>query len=284
LVTGSNHTQPATAAAPRVRAVAVDVDGTLLDSHHRINQPTRAAVQAAQHRSVAVVLCSSRGPAELKPILFGLGLLAPTPFVAAQGGLTGSYDRAGQLSVEREHRLPLLSARQLTAAAAGAGIAVNWYDGEHWIASQLDAAVKEEARIVGHDPDVADPLTQTPAPHKLLLIAPPQRPDAVEGLLSRLPEDLAVHRSKPGYLEVTAAGVDKAVAFDRLCAARGIGVEERAAIGDGFNDLGLFAVVGIAVAMGHAPAEVRRQASLVTGTNDEHGAAEALQALIQDPS
>jgi Cof subfamily protein (haloacid dehalogenase superfamily) len=284
LVTGSNHTELATAAAPRVLAVAVDVDGTLLDSHHRISQPTRAAVHAAQHRGVAVVLCSSRGPAELKPILFGLGLLVPTPFVAAQGGLTGSYDRAGQLSIEREHRLPLPSARQLTAAAAGARVAVNWYDGERWIASQLDAAVKEEARIVGHDPDVADPLTQTTAPHKLLLIAPPQRPDAVEGLLRRLPNDLAVHRSKPGYLEVTAAGVDKAVAFYRLCAARGIAVEERAAIGDGFNDLGLFAVVGIAVAMGHAPAEVRRQASLVTGTNDEHGAAQALQALIQDQS
>jgi hydroxymethylpyrimidine pyrophosphatase-like HAD family hydrolase len=104
----------------------------------------------------------------------------------------------------------------------------------------------------------------------------------VDELAGRLPEDLAVHRSKAGYLEVTAAGVDKAVAFDQLCACRGIGVGERAAIGDGYNDLGLFATVGTAVAMGHAPAEVREQASLVTGSNDEHGVAQALATLVQD--
>jgi hydroxymethylpyrimidine pyrophosphatase-like HAD family hydrolase len=104
----------------------------------------------------------------------------------------------------------------------------------------------------------------------------------VDELAGRLPEDLAVHRSKAGYLEVTAAGVDKAVAFEQLCASRGIGVGERAAIGDGYNDLGLFAAVGTAVAMGHAPTEVREQASLVTGSNDEHGVAQALATLVQD--
>ncbi|HEV2873093.1 MAG TPA: HAD hydrolase family protein, partial [Actinomycetota bacterium] len=185
---------------PRVRVVAVDVDGTLLDSHHQISQPTRAAVQATQARGVSVVLCSSRCPGELKGILLDLGLTAPTPFVAAQGGLTGRYDNAGRLQVEREHRLPLASARAVVAAAAANGIAVNWYDGERWIASRLDAAVAEEARIVGHDPEVADPLAEAAPPHKLLLIAPDLRDDAFDGLLRRLPGDLAVHRSKAGYL------------------------------------------------------------------------------------
>jgi Cof subfamily protein (haloacid dehalogenase superfamily) len=265
----------------RVRVVAVDVDGTLLDSDHQISQPTRAAVQAALARGVSVVLCSSRCPGELKGILLGLGLTAPAPFVAAQGGLTGRYDRAGRLRVEREHRLPLASAREVVAAAVANGIAVNWYDGERWIASQLDAAVAEEARIVGHDPEVTDPLAEATPPHKLLLIAPQLREDAFDLLLGRLPGDLAVHRSKAGYLEITAAGVDKAVAFDQLCSTRGIGVEHRAAIGDGLNDLGLFATVATSVAMGHAPAEVRRQATLVTASNHDHGAAKALQCLLR---
>ena len=265
-----------------MRVVAVDVDGTLLDSHHQISQPTRAAVQATQARGVSVVLCSSRCPGELKGILLDLGLTAPTPFVAAQGGLTGRYDNAGRLQVEREHRLPLASARAVVAAAAANGIAVNWYDGERWIASQLDAAVAEEARIVGHDPEVADPLAEAAPPHKLLLIAPGLRDDAFDGLLRRLPGDLAVHRSKAGYLEVTAAGVDKAVAFDQLCATRGIEAGQRAAIGDGLNDLGLFATVATSVAMGHAPEEVRRQASLVTAGNDDHGTAKALETLMRD--
>jgi Cof subfamily protein (haloacid dehalogenase superfamily) len=274
----------ATGASPRLRAVAVDVDGTLLNSHHQVSQPTREAVQAAQTHDVIVVLTSSRGPAELKAILLGLRLTAPTPFVAAQGALTGHYDSTGRLTIEHEQRLPMSSARRLAAAATAAGVGVNWYDGERWITPQVDAAIEEEARIVGHDPEVADPLRETTAPHKVLLITDRQRPDAFDGLLFQFPSDLAFHRSKAGYLEVTAADVDKAVAFDQLCSTRGIGVEERAAIGDGLNDLGLFAIVGISVAMGHAPAEVRQKASLVTGTNDEHGVAQALQGLIQDPS
>ena len=269
--------------SPRVRVVAVDVDGTLLDSRHQVGQPTRAAVRAARDRGVAVVLCSSRCPGELKGILFDLGLTAPAPFVGAQGGFTGSYDLAGRLTVEREHRLPLASARALVAAAAEAGVAVNWYDGERWVASRLDAAVEEEARIVGHAPAVADPLAEPAAPHKILLIAPAGRPEVTEELAGRLPGDLTAHRSKAGYLEVTAAGVDKAVAFDQLCAARGIGVGERAAIGDGNNDLGLFATVATAVAMGHAPPEVRRRATWVTAGNDHHGVAEALEVLGQAP-
>jgi hydroxymethylpyrimidine pyrophosphatase-like HAD family hydrolase len=136
---------------------------------------------------------------------------------------------------------------------------------------------------VGHAPEVADPLAEPAAPHKILLIAPAGRPRATEELAGRLPGGLAVHRSKAGYLEVTAAGVDKAVAFDQLCAARGIGVGERAAIGDGHNDLGLFATVATAVAMGHAPPEVRRRATWVTAGNDQHGVAEALEVLGQAP-
>jgi hydroxymethylpyrimidine pyrophosphatase-like HAD family hydrolase len=34
--------------------------------------------------------------------------------------------------------------------------------------------------------------------------------------------------------------------------------------------------------MGHAPVEVLEQASLVTGSNDEHGVARALATLVQD--
>ena len=46
-----------------MRVVAVDVDGTLLDSHHQVSQPTRAALaRATQTRGVSVVLCSSQSP------------------------------------------------------------------------------------------------------------------------------------------------------------------------------------------------------------------------------
>ncbi len=52
------------------------------------------------------------------------------------------------------------------------------------------------------------------------------------------------------------------------------------AVGDGDNDVDMFAVAGWGVAMGNAPVHVQRQANAVTYSNDEDGLAVALETLF----
>ncbi|HEU0059773.1 MAG TPA: HAD hydrolase family protein, partial [Hyphomicrobiaceae bacterium] len=57
-------------------------------------------------------------------------------------------------------------------------------------------------------------------------------------------------------------------------------VREIAVLGDGSNDLPMFAVAGLSIAMGNAGDEVKARADLVTAANDEEGFAQAVEQLI----
>ena len=63
----------------------------------------------------------------------------------------------------------------------------------------------------------------------------------------------------------------------------GVPMQQTAAIGDGGNDPAMFAVAGLSIAMGQAEETVKRQASVVTGSNVEDGAAEAIERFILAP-
>ena len=262
---------------PRLRAVAIDLDGTLLNSGHVVGDRDRAAIEMVKRAGVLPVLASSRAPAAVRPVALALGLVSPVPVVAAQGALVGRFSDGGEFIVDYETRLPIDAARAVATLALAAGVAVNWYAGDVWTASGTDAGVEKEARIVGHRPQLADVLGLEEAPHKLMLIA---APGPLAAIVAALPPAAQAHRSSPGYLEITAAGVDKGSAFSRLCRAQGLDERHQAAIGDGPNDLSLFARVGTSIAMGNASPLVRAAATMVTADHDHDGVADALDNLF----
>jgi hydroxymethylpyrimidine pyrophosphatase-like HAD family hydrolase len=75
---------------------------------------------------------------------------------------------------------------------------------------------------------------------------------------------------------------NKGVAVVRLAALMGVPMSEVAVIGDGHNDVGMFAQSGLSIAMGNAPPDVQKRARFVTATNDKDGFAEAVRTYILD--
>lgn len=88
------------------------------------------------------------------------------------------------------------------------------------------------------------------------------------------------------WLDIAPQGVDKGSALARVHAELGIGDGRVLVVGDGRNDVGMFAwaqgLGGRAVAMGQAPDEVKGAASEVTGCVEDGGLARALDALLTD--
>ena len=261
--------------------VVLDVDGTLLTSAHEVGPAAAAQVRRVRDAGVAVLLASSRGPRAMLPVLAAVGLTDGTDFVGTQGALTGRYDAAGPLHVLDRRPAPVDAARAVVAAATGAGLAVGWYAGERWLVSHVDPTIAREARVVHDTPEVADLLAQDEGPDKLMIIAP--TPDAVEvlrRLAAALPTGLTAQISNPTYLEITRRDVDKASAVARWCEQRGIAPSTVVAIGDGPNDLGLFAFAGSSVAPATARPEVAAAATWLTRGNDDDGVAWALSVLV----
>lgn len=261
-----------------IRLVALDVDGTLLTSDHRVTARTVVELARVRARGVEVVLSTSRPPRALLPILAELGLVQPAVFIASQGALTGSYAASGELSVLDREPMPVELARQVVRSAAAAGLSVNWYVAERWLVPGMDHLIGIESATVGTSPEVADLGAEVEGPDKILLLAEATRPDISTAV--EVPAGLVALASTPTHLEVTRADVDKAGALGRLCAGRGIGAAQVLAIGDGRNDLGMLRFAGIAVAPANAHPEVLAMADLVTEGNDDEGVAHALASLI----
>jgi hypothetical protein len=260
--------------------VALDVDGTVLPPDHVIAPSTIAAVAAARAAGVHVVLASSRGPVALAPIQDVLGLRDEW-FIGYQGALV-AREAGGALDVLNEIRMEPAAAREAEERALAAGLSVGRYVGPRLRVRELTPAMRLEASQTGEQLIISTPeqADDDDPPHKLMVIADgePQMA-ALTALADTLPCTVTATMSHPGFLEVTALGVDKASGIAPLAARLELPLVATAAVGDGPNDLGLFAAVGFPVAMGQACAEVRAAAAWVTAGVTEDGVARALTHL-----
>ena len=259
-----------------IRLVATDLDGTLLQPDGTVTPRARAALRAARARGLRVVLVTGRPPRGVRPLA-----LADCAEVAicANGALL--YDLADDRLLE-QHPIPAADAQRLVrdlrqaapgvvfAAEAGlsfwrepaypTGHPLDERDGS--IENALGFATRGIAKLLARHPRIAQKL--------LLPLA-----EAVAG------DDAVVTRSGTTLLEISAAGITKASALQRLCAGSGVAVAEVAAIGDMVNDLSMLRWAGHAVAVANAHTEVLAAADEVIGANDSDGVAEYLEGWSQ---
>lgn len=261
--------------------VAIDVDHTLIRSDGSLTDATVDAVTEAQAAGIVVTLASSRPPTGLWSYLAPLGLTEPAGFVALQGALVGTFDVARALTVHATYPLDARDAMTAVASAQAAGVVTNWYTATHWYVDALTEPVQREAAIVKMQPKLVSDLTRLPVPLKLLFIAP--RSGSLEELVSHLPNSVDAEVSNPAYLEITAAGVDKATGVRIVAERSSISLEDVVAIGDGRNDLGLFRNAGGSIAPANADKSVLAEAGYLTASNNDDGVAIALRWLATLP-
>ena len=83
------------------------------------------------------------------------------------------------------------------------------------------------------------------------------------------------------YGEVYSREASKGNALAALEAYLGIAQEETACIGDGENDLSMFESAGLKIAMGNAVKELKERADYVTDSNRRDGAAKAIERILK---
>ena len=258
------------------RIVFSDVDGTLLTSRHTVSPKTQQALLAL---TVPFVIVSARSPAGIAHIMRDYGFCGP--MIAYSGALI--LDAAGQALYQLG--MPLAQAAQVVAYldTLPEDAAWNVYAGDGWfVKDRRHPRVAAEERIVraqarqGTVQSVAGPMV-----HKILCMCSPAQNAAVQAALrTRFPQ-LSIMQSAPDLIEIMAAGVSKANAVRRLCAALGVSPQQAIAFGDNYNDVDMLHAVGCGVVMGNAPADIRAQFAHVTADHDHDGIALALAALLK---
>jgi hydroxymethylpyrimidine pyrophosphatase-like HAD family hydrolase len=261
-----------------IRLVASDLDGTLLRSDETVSERTRHAIAAAQRAGIRVVLVTGRPPRSLAPIAarIGLGGIA----ICANGAVVWDLDAGAMLDTSplaAEAAASLI--RGLRRAMPGVLFAVELERGFGREAGWTDGTLLPAPGALE-----GDALELVTGPVVKLLLRHPTLPFAEVARRARqtVGEDAVATWAGTRVVEISAAGVTKAWALERLCARLGVDREEVVAVGDMENDLAMLAWAGHAVAVANAQQNVLDAADEVTASNLDDGVARVLERLVAD--
>jgi hypothetical protein len=271
-----------------IRALAFDLDGTLLRADESLSPRNRDALRAASKAGLHVIIATARWyhlaeqvaqeldgaekPVVEKPVVDG-------PVIACSGAEV-------RLLRERVDLLDLRLPAEFADAVYDVCDAVRCVA---WVVLSDEVLVKMDGELDGAVPALrqVDSLRAAAQgePPRMILVQGTQATAAVEATSPVWRHAVRFDESFWGagkrLLTLTALGADKGVALGVACDALGITPDTVVAFGDAPNDMPMFRVAGASFAMGQAPPSVRAGATAVTGTNADDGVATAVEELLR---
>jgi HAD superfamily hydrolase (TIGR01484 family) len=252
----------------RPKAVALDIDGTLLDEDETISLAVIDAVRrtAAQ---VPVILATGRSWHGAMSVTATLEL-PPGFVVCSNGARTLSYPD-GEVLDERTFD-PSTVIASVRRHAPTARMAVEEHGFGHRVTAPFpDGDLQGEIRVVTDEELAPEPVTR-------LIIRDPDRSEAD---FVELAERLGLHGVSyfvgwTAWLDIAPEGVDKSTGLKVVLAQYGLEPEDLLAIGDGRNDIEMLEYAGLGIAMDSAPDEVKAAADEVTKSVRDDGVAAVL--------
>ena len=277
---------------PRYQLIAIDIDGTLLDSQSQLRPRVRAALRRAIEADVLVLLCTGRRYYSALPVAEDAGL--ELPLVCHSGALvkdTGTHATLASTPLQEAELDSLLDA--LDAVGYTPLVYVDAHE------QGLDFVVPADAPLtVWHEDYLAKnagryamvPTLRDGLPADVVQVCTFAAIDELRAfqatLSERVREPVTCHLlSSPHYLghflEFQSAAASKWVAVEALARSRGIVPDEIMAIGDDENDISMLRNAGLGVAMGNAAYAVKSAADLVTASNDDEGVGRVVEKILE---
>lgn len=264
-----------------IKLIAVDLDGTLLNSQHTMTERTEKTLKAAMDKGVSVVIATGKTYTSARSVIDRLGLTTPGVY------LQGLAIYSGDGSVRHQQTLDPEVARQVITYCEERGFTLLAYSGLR----HLVRVVNSENSILSekyHEPapEAVGPLqnilNETPI-NKLVVmkVGDPRRITALRWQLGmQLGTRAKITQALSDMLEILPKGASKGAGLKVLLRDMGVATAHVLAIGDGENDLEMLEMAGVGVAMGNGHQKLKDIASFVTGTNDEDGVAQAVEKYI----
>lgn len=282
-----------------IRLVALDLDGTLLDSSGRVPERNRAAIAAARARGVEVAIVTGRRFRDARPLALELGL--DVPVIAHNGALT---KHARTLETVAAILLPLEAAREtLRVARAHGADALVSDDAEGAGVLVYDHIAEEDRPVVEyiewsrriHGAEAERAVVQVASLEEYLDHAPVHitfsgTQEKTERLAAAFERELGTSvklmttiyaHMDFGLIDVIHADVSKGTGLAAVAAEAGIAREEVMAVGDNHNDREMLEYAGVRAIVGNAePALFELEGVRVVASHDEGGVAEAIESFV----
>ena len=287
------------------KLVAIDLDGTLLDSYGQISEKSKNIIQKAINKGTKIVLASGRGKMSVRN--FALDIGSDEYMICGNGALV--YDLKNE-EIIYEKFLSQKKVLQLIKTCEKNSIYYSIYTEKGIIAKSLNYNVLFYNHENSNKPDnkktniyLTDDVYQYILNRKEndytkiticddnsiifnSIIRKLRRISGIDvldvGHMTRklLKLGTEVHSLEFFYTEITSENTNKWNAIEFLIEKLGIRKEEVIAIGDNVNDQAMLENAGIGIAMANSAPYVQKAADFVTESNNDDGVAKAIEKYI----
>jgi Cof subfamily protein (haloacid dehalogenase superfamily) len=263
-----------------VRAVAMDLDRTIVGDSLQLTPRLVAAVKGAAQNGIIPIVATGRMFRSSRPFAAELGVTAP--LICYQGALIADPVTGEWL---QHHPMPVGTAREVIEAIRARGEHVNVYVDDELYVDELNVYALEYARhakLEAHPVgDVAEWLTEPTT--KLVVVGEPERLDVLEAELKATYDGrLFIAKSLPYFLEVAEPGVSKGSALEWVARHLRIDTRDVVAFGDGANDVELLETAGLGVMIEMGDAALEPVAGWRVARPEDEGVSGFVEALTAE--
>lgn len=268
------------------KLIALDMDGTLLNSQKQISQQNRDAIAKAKAMGVVVVLASGRPTEGMHSMLQELTMNSDQDFVLSYNASFIQNMATKEVILNQHFNGKAL--KKLATLAKSLETNIHAFSPTlGLITPKTSRYTEQEAHYNGlsitemdfHLLDDDHPII------KAMFIDEPQQLDTVIARLSpTLYQQFTIVQSAPYFLEFLNPEANKGFGVKMLAEHLGIKQSEVICMGDAGNDYHMLKYAGLGIAMGNATDEIKTIADHITDTNDNHGVALAIERFVLSQS
>lgn len=279
----------------KIKLIALDLDGTLLDSNEEISDKTCDTIKEAIKRGIEIVPATGRN----------IGLICEK--IKTIDGIRYAITSNGAAVVDlREERvifsnfINLDILKRIIDLIKNYPIVIELYaDGHAYVDRDVfDNPEKydlneNQIHLMSYNhilmENIFDLIDESTDINWIKCVEKINIPFLNEGIkkkvlksLSNEFHELKITSSGKDNLEINISSANKGNGLEKLVNILGIRLEEVAAIGDNNNDIEMIEKSGFGIAMGNAIDEMKNKACYITLDNDKDGAAEAIVKILDD--
>ena len=283
----------------KYKLLALDIDGTLLNSKHKITKNVNKALNKAKEKGTVVTLATGRFYGSALRVAKNAGVNAP--IIANDGAqiqnvYTGDliYFKPVELEIAQEiiriigrYPLELQVFTKDLRIYAGKGFRLKKFK---------NALMRRYLSVAGcynyiRDFVFAPVINAGNLENVLKIMEEPPAKLVVNGTAETMQEfknilvkefsgEISMTTAIENYIDILAYGVSKAHGLEILSEHLGISRENIIAAGDNYNDIEMLEYAGLGVAMGNAPDIVKDKADMITDSNDNDGLVKVIDKYI----
>ncbi len=261
-----------------VRAIAMDLDRTILGASLELTPRLVAAVKAAAAGGVVPIVATGRMLRSSRPFALQLGVTAP--LICYQGALVADPQTGKWLFHDP---MPVDLAREVIAACRSRDQHCNVYVDDELYVDELNLYALEYARHAKLEAHPVGDLERwlTEPTTKIVVVGEPELLDALQIELREIfGRRVFIAKSLPFFLEVAQPDVSKGSALHWVCRRNDIDPAYVVAFVDGANDIELLQEAGLGMAVADADPVLLEHAQGIVPSVEDDGVARFLESLV----